>query len=93
MEPRQWSALVAVWAMNLCACGTQPVKPTTRCPAPTEAMSQPSQQACTLRPELVNLELDDQLALIRGCHEADIGLLIETEKRRRTLAAHIKACE
>ncbi len=32
---------------------------------------QPCKPLCTLRPELVNLPLEDQLAFIRGCHEAD----------------------
>ena len=56
-------------------------------------MTRPSGDACKLRPELVNLELDDQLAMVRACHEADMARLIETEKRRRELSAHIVACE
>ncbi len=44
--------------------------PPAPCVLPTEAM-QPCAAMCSLRPEVVNLELEDQLALIRGCHEAD----------------------
>lgn len=56
-------------------------------------MERPAAGSCKLRPELVNLDLDTQLAMIRACHEADIGLLIETESRRKTLAEHIRRCE
>jgi hypothetical protein len=55
-------------------------------------MERPTAEACKLRPELVNLNLDTQLAMIRACHEADIGLLIETETRRKTLTEHIRKC-
>lgn len=55
-------------------------------------MERPTAEACKLRPELVNLDLDTQLAMIRACHEADIGLLIETETRRKTLTEHIRKC-
>lgn len=56
-------------------------------------MQRPNVDACKLRPELVNLDPDTQLAMIRACHEADIGLLIETESRRKTLAEHIRRCD
>lgn len=39
---------------------------------------------CQLRPEIVNLPIDDALALIRGCHEADAAAhqKCSAEKRR-----------
>lgn len=66
---------------------------TTTCPEPIEALRQPQAQACKLGPGFANLDPDTQWAMVRACHESDMALLIETETRRRTLAAHIRTCE
>lgn len=50
-------------------------------------------QACTLREEFANLPLADQLAMISGCHGADVALQIKLRARGDALAAHIMACE
>jgi hypothetical protein len=44
----------------------------------------PCAQLCQLRPEFVDLSLDDQLAMLRGCHEANAAAYAAcwTDKRR-----------
>lgn len=44
-------------------------------------------QLCTLRPEIVNLEVADQLAMILACHIAD------AEKYRRLEVKHAALVE
>ena len=52
---------------------------------------QPCAQLCKLRPEIVNLDLPDQLALIRGCHEADAAAYSSCAATRERLIDWIKA--
>lgn len=47
---------------------------------------------CKLRPEIVNLELPDQLALIRGCHEADALAYAKCGATKLTVIDALKAC-
>jgi hypothetical protein len=47
---------------------------------------------CKLRPEIVNLELADQLALIRGCHEADAYAYAKCGAEKLTLIDALNAC-
>ncbi len=47
---------------------------------------------CKLRPEIVNLELEDQLALIRGCHEADAYAYAKCGAEKLTLIDALKTC-
>lgn len=56
-------------------------------------MQRPESTACVLRPEIVNLDMDTALAMVRACHEVDIALLIETEKRRKEATEWIKVCQ
>ncbi len=48
-------------------------------------------QLCTLRPEIVNLELQDQLAMILACHIADAESYRRCALKQKTLSEWIKA--
>jgi hypothetical protein len=47
---------------------------------------------CKLRPEIVNLDLEDQLALVRGCHEADAIAYAKCGAEKLTLIDALKDC-
>lgn len=47
---------------------------------------------CTLRPEIVNLELEDQLAMIRGCHEADAIAYAKCGAEKLAVIDALKVC-
>ncbi len=47
---------------------------------------------CKLRPEIANLELEDKLALIRGCHEADAVAYARCGAEKATVVDALKAC-
>ena len=47
-------------------------------------------QLCTIRPEVVNLELKDQLAMLLACRIADAGTYFKCAAKQATEAAWIK---
>lgn len=49
-----------------------------------------SQQLCTLRPEIVNLELKDQLAMILACKIADAEAYRKCEAKQEALAGWVE---
>lgn len=53
---------------------------------------QACQAMCKLRPEIVNLELEDQLALVRGCHEADALAYAKCGATKILVIESLKAC-
>jgi len=59
-------------------------------PLPIEAMAPESPQLCTLRPEIVNLEVQDQFAMILACHLADAETYRRLEAKHRSLVEYIK---
>ncbi len=46
---------------------------------------------CTLRPEIVNLDIADQLAMILACHIADMEAYRKCQVKQESLAEWIKA--
>jgi hypothetical protein len=52
---------------------------------------QPCQaQMCTLRPEIVNLDIEDQLAMILACHLADMEAYRRCEAKHKALVEYVK---
>lgn len=49
-------------------------------------MAQEPPQLCTLRPEIVNLEIQDQLAMLLACHLADAETYRRLELKHKALA-------
>lgn len=47
---------------------------------------------CKLRPEIVKLDLPDQLALIRGCHEADAAAYAKCGAEKLAVVSALKDC-
>jgi hypothetical protein len=80
--------LVLASALILSACGTTPLAPDPR-PKPIEAMEPCSPQLCKLRPEVVNLELADQLAMILACHVSNAESYRRCEIKHRALTEWI----
>lgn len=50
----------------------------------------PCARTCKLRPEFDNLTLDEQLAMLRGCHEADLSAYMQCAAKQRALAKWIE---
>lgn len=73
-------------ALSLLACTTLPPAPDLPRPLPVEAMQPCQRQLCTLRPEFVNLELADQLAMILACRIADAEAYRRCEVKQKALA-------
>jgi hypothetical protein len=53
-------------------------------------MSQCAVQMCMLRPEVVNLEPADQLAMILACHIADMEAYRKCQAKQESLVTWIK---
>jgi hypothetical protein len=53
---------------------------------------QPCSPMCKLRPEVVDLDLDDQLAMIQACDIANAHAYAKCGAEKLTLAEAIKAC-
>jgi len=75
-------------------CGTTPLLP--QIPpsreTPTEEMM-PCPLTCKIRPEATDLSLEDQLALVRGCHEADMHAYAICSARQHKLAEWIESTD
>ena len=84
--------LLAVLAMSLCGCGTSP-RPLEDLPQPKplEAMAPCEIQLCVLRPEIVNLDHPDQLAMILACKIADDEAYRRCEAKQSAFSSWIKA--
>ncbi len=81
--------LVLALALTLCGCGTTPLVQVPR-PKPVEAMVPCQIQLCMLRPEIVNLELQDQLAMILACKLADAEAYRRCSLKHSALVEHIE---
>lgn len=70
-------------------CGTTPVVQGIQKPLPIEAMEAPPAQLCKLRPEIVALEIQDQLAMLLACHVADAETYRRLELKHKALVEWI----
>ncbi len=74
----------------LSACGTNRPPPDVPRPQPVEAMQPEPKQLCQLRPEIVNLDMADALALILNCHAVDSEQYRRLELKHRVLGEWIR---
>lgn len=84
-------ALLVASAMSLSACSTTPPSQDLPRPLPIEAMAPCSLQLCMLRPEIVNLELKDQLAMILACKIADAESYRRCEAKQAALSDWVRS--
>lgn len=57
---------------------------------PVDAMEADATQLCELRPEIVNLSYEDQLAMIRACHIVDAQIVFSYIAKHKALVEWIK---
>ena len=85
------SATLLLLAASLSGCGTTPRNPEIPRPKPVEAMQACAVQLCTLRPEIANLELADQLAMILACKIADAEAYRKCSAKQEALSEWMEA--
>jgi hypothetical protein len=77
--------------LMLSSCATTGVQtPEIPRPQPLEAMEPCQPMLCKLRPEIVNLEFADQMALLLGCKEADAEAYRKCEVKQKALSDWIR---
>lgn len=84
--------LVLLSAMTGFGCATKPTElPPIPCSLPHEAMS-PCSQMCQVRPEIVNLELEDQLAMVQACDIANAHAYAKCGAEKLAIIDALKDC-
>ena len=82
------ASLLAVLALALTSCAA--TTPQSRA-LPTECLQPVVADVCRLRPEFVNLELDDQAAMLLGCELANSAIRRQWQQKHGCLAEWIQA--
>ena len=82
MKPQLLAVLSLALALSSYGCSTTPVSPEIPRQKPVEAMQAEPATMCQLRPEIVNMAIEDALALIYGCR------VMDAETYRRLEAKH-----
>jgi len=89
---RSPARLAPVLTLLMIGCSTTTPLPTRApCILPLDAMGECG-TLCKLRPEVKNLELEDQLAMIRACQIANAETLANCAAKKASVEAAIRAC-